>query len=1091
MLRDDLAILKDALRRLDLERLLLLDGGKRVLKKERRTEAEASRLAEGYRADGLRVALLREPDRPMAGANGGSHREAVPTFTVIASRVAATLEEAVEWTRVEVATSGDPRVRGRARYRMGRLLGYPECCLDFYEDLEIRDDEEAVYAAWRGTRGTVRGSILATGLGEYSVLSHAPCSFACEPTTLLAERTLDRMRRADEAAWRAAVRVSKCPLLYAGDRRRFLLDGERDADGGIRYRDARPAHYLEGAEATDAAWLRALRRGDRLVRSPDGVEVFRAGRQVASLDLGESIRPPILLVPGETLAHRRLRVAVFETLRPDRGDLFGSARSSLLAGDLKAAGHRVRVYTWTGAGKTPAAADEVAEALAAARTDVVVFVRVAPREILDAVARVLPRATRLLVESGEPHDAPPDLERVPLGRLPVLRRLESLSVGETGRAAEPALYVPASEPFYPEVQRACEAPGMLPAGVPREWEVLGRLACPYQRRARSSRVFADVDLDEASPLSRGCTLCGFRVGPWRRVRPEEWLDSVCRQVEWVRSLSPAVSRFRVVDHHGLEFLPDLLSRFRDLGWTGITLLMDARVDQVLRRDDWDRIADAARLVGARLDFTCIGFENFSQPELDRFNKGVTVAHNVAAARLVRALWERHPDVFVRLHAAAGFVTWTPWTTLNDLRENVKYFRDLNFSDFRSGLASLRLRLYPDLPLYALAEKDGLLLDERPPDWEEPVGYSPDHPWRFQSQEAAAAYSLVRRLLREGEPGRDVEVLDLVVRMMERRVRGSSPVEERPARKMDLEEAEAGAFVREVLRGDVRARPFLRAIRRVFGMEGPRLVLGATTCCGTLRGWRVGRLVPGVRSGASREGILDVVRVAGRDAGLGDLPASNRAPLRLLLSAPPEVSDRVTIEVELPAEGPGPVIRVGLVLSAPAEDLVARVLDAVGGASMKPGRSIAAIRLRALVLEWAFGQPLKARLALEAHPRQPAVMNLAATTPLGIRLIAACSELWYEMPAGRPDHGMFLFRLPREADLREALTGLAPSPVTACLDRLAGAGGGAGVTRVRVVPVWVGVAVSGRHLDPSLGEVRFEAVAAGRRRGGARRTNAKA
>lgn len=1084
MLRDDLAILKDALRRIDLERLLLLEGGKRVLKKERRSEAEAARLADGYRADGLRVAVLREEGRPGLGTDG-AHQ--VPTFTVIASREAATVEEAVEWTRVEVATGGEARVRGRARYRMGRLLGYPECCLEFYEDLDIREDEEAVYSAWRGTRGTVRGTILATGHGEYSVLSHAPCSFACEPSAALAERILDLLRREDEAAWRAAVRVAECALLYAGDHLRFLLEGERDADGAIRYRDVQPAHYLDGAHVTDVSWLRALRRGDRLVRSPDRVEVFRGEHRVSSLDFGESIRPPILLVPGETLSHRRLRVAVFETVSPPaRGDLFGHARASLLAGDLKAAGHRVRAYAWAATSR----ADDIAGLLAVDRPDVLVFVRVAPRDLLDSLRRVLPHATFLLVESGPPHGAPSDLEWVPFGRLSVLRRIETLSVGETGRTAEPALYVPRSEPFYPEVQRAAEAPGLVPATLPREWEVLGRLACPYRRRARSSRAFAGVDLDEASPLSRGCTMCSFRVGPWARVRIEDWLGSICRQIDWVRSFNPAASRFRLVDHHGLEFLPGLLRRLHELRWTGLSLLLDARVDQILRRQDWDCIAEAARAADARLDFTCIGFENFSQPELDRLNKGVTVAQNVAAARLVRSLWERHPDVFVRLHAAAGFVTWTPWTTLDDLRENVRYFRELNFSDFRSGLASLRLRLYPDIPLYALAARDGLLLDERPPDWEEAVGYSPDHPWRFQSQETAAAHALVRRLLAEGEPGRDVEVLDLAVRWMERRSRGPAFVEARPARLAEVEEAEAGAFVRDLLRDEARAEPLVRAVQRVFAAGGPRFVLGATTWCGNLWGWRVGRLLLPGGAGARGAAGLDLVRHAGRDAGLGELPATADAAISRLLSAPAEVSGGITVEVELPAEGPGPVIRVGLLLTAPAEDLVARVMDAVGGTAVDPGRAVTGSRLKFFALEWAFGQPIKARVALATHPGQPALMSLAATSPLGVRLLAGCSEARYEMSLGRPDRGTLLFRVASEADLRHLLGGLESSAVVGALDRLGGPDSGRSGAGIAPVPTWVGVAVSGRHLDLSVGEVRFEGRRAGKPVARQRRTGVR-
>lgn len=1070
MLRDDLEILKKALCRLDLELRLLDEGGKRVVKKEPPTEAEALRLAEHYRSNGLYVAIVREPDGQTTGC--GRRGDLAPAFMVIASRDAATVEEAVEWTRVEVSSGGDARLRGRARLRMGRLLGYPDCCVEFYEDLDIRNDEEAVYAAWRGTKGTVRGPILATGLGGYSVLSHAPCSFTCEPTSRVADRILDLLRRADEEAWRAAVRVSAWPLLYAGDRRRFSLEGSRDEDGAIRYRDVQPAHYISGEDATDWGWLRALRRGNRLKHFPDRVEVFRGERHVATLDVGESIRPLLLLVPGETIEHRRLRVAVFETVNPDQGDLFGHMRASLLAGDLKAAGYRVRAYTWSAPREGNVAAVQVAEALAAARTDVVIFVRTAPREILDALALVLPDARRWLIESGEPHDAPPDLEIVPLGRLPVLRRLDALSVGKAGRASEPLLYVGSEAPYHPEVQRAFEAPGLLPAIAPRAWEVLGRLGCPYRRPAWSNRAFAGVNMDKASPLSRGCTMCSFRTGRWGRVRPEEWLDSVCRQMAWVRSLNPTAFRFRLVDHHGLEYIRPLLRRFRDLGWTGLTLMLDARVDQTLGRDDWEEVAEEARAVGARLDLTCIGFENFSQSELDRLNKGVTVAQNVAAANLVRALWERHPEVFVRLHAAAGFVTWTPWTTLDDLRENVKHFRALRFSDFRSDLASLRLRLYPDLPLYALAAKDGLLLDEWPPDWEKPVGYSADHPWRFQSQETASAYALVRRLLREGEPGRDVEVLDLAVRLMERRLRGEGRAQEHPRNASMLGREEALAYVGAILGGGV-CGPSLHAVSRVLGDEGPYVVVGAGTWCGKLLGFRAGRLFQ-LQGEHSTTAILEVLRGAGLEVGLGDLPATHEAPFRRLLSIPADVSSGVSIEVEHTAEGPKPVVRADVRLTAPAEDLVARLVGVIGGGLIDLGRTVAPSRVKSLALEWTFSQPLRARVALATNPRQRAVMNLAATNPLGVRLLAGCTELWYEMPVGRPDHGTLLFRMAADEDLGALLVGLEPSPLFTWLERLSRASVGLSVT---AVPVWVAIGVSGRLLDVSVGEVRFDVVEA--------------
>ena len=160
-----------------------------------------------------------------------------------------------------------------------------------------------------------------------------------------------------------------------------------------------------------------------------------------------------------------------------------------------------------------------------------------------------------------------------------------------------------------------------------------------------------------------------------------------------------------------------------------------------------------------MEFLCVGFENFSQPELDRLNKGTSVAQNIEAIQLLRRLTTDAPDVFSHDHSAAGFITFTPWTTPDDLLANLRVFRELDFSRFRSDLTCARLRLYPEMPLYHAAARDGLLLERMPAGWIETAGYAADHPWRFRSQETAAIHLVTRRLLREGPAhGDEIEVL---------------------------------------------------------------------------------------------------------------------------------------------------------------------------------------------------------------------------------------------------------------------------------------------------------------------------------------------
>lgn len=274
----------------------------------------------------------------------------------------------------------------------------------------------------------------------------------------------------------------------------------------------------------------------------------------------------------------------------------------------------------------------------------------------------------------------------------------------------------------------------------------------------------------------------------------------------------------------------------------------------------------------------------------------------------------------------------------------------------------------------------------------------------------------------------------------------------------------------ILGGEDRTKPVV-GVKRIFEMAGPFSVEVAGTWREHLRGWRIGRTCFARGVGLSLEEVIQTVHRAGRDAGLGEIPEPLRRAMTVLMTVAHQALETIGIEISGPAEGTGVVIRVAASLNAPQEDLLPSVLHALGEDGLYSERMVAWGRLKTLQLDWAFGQPIQVYVALTTKPRQPEVIYLAATTPLGIRLLPICAEMRYEMKLRQAHRGMFLFRLASGTVLQEAIGDL-DSPLVECLQRVTTALG-RGSSGLSVVPGWVGLGLSGRRLEPWSGEVRFQ------------------
>ena len=202
-------------------------------------------------------------------------------------------------------------------------------------------------------------------------------------------------------------------------------------------------------------------------------------------------------------------------------------------------------------------------------------------------------------------------------------------------------------------------------------------------------------------------------------------------------------RLVVQDEYIFRDLDTLVEEVVAHGPPGVDLLVRARVDYL--ESCRPQLLRALELLGSRGTITpyLIGFENFSDAELQRYNKGQTRAQSITAAQTLFALADRYPNL--TLSPSQGFILFGPWTTLDDLDANIDAFRTLGFNRLRGALTRSKLRLNPDAALVARARADGLLIaayDERSEDNAQETGYQAELPYRFAHDATARVWELL-------------------------------------------------------------------------------------------------------------------------------------------------------------------------------------------------------------------------------------------------------------------------------------------------------------------------------------------------------------
>jgi hypothetical protein len=255
-------------------------------------------------------------------------------------------------------------------------------------------------------------------------------------------------------------------------------------------------------------------------------------------------------------------------------------------------------------------------------------------------------------------------------------------------------------------------------------------------------------------------------GDYRALPVAQTVAVQVQQLQFWQQHVPKLQEVVLRDQAALRYLPQLVQACLDAKVRPVGILVPGRGEAILRYGaELRRAVALAAGSGLWLGIHLIGFESFSQRQLDLYNKGVTVAEYAEALRQMRALYQDFPQTFA-LYAsgASSFVLFNPWTTLDDLQQTADFCTEHALGALAHALTLTRLRLYPNLPLYWKAKQDGLLADGPAPldRGARYTGYSAEAPWRYAEPLVGVVEDLQRQLAALARPKESVGVLQAVL-----------------------------------------------------------------------------------------------------------------------------------------------------------------------------------------------------------------------------------------------------------------------------------------------------------------------------------------
>ena len=220
--------------------------------------------------------------------------------------------------------------------------------------------------------------------------------------------------------------------------------------------------------------------------------------------------------------------------------------------------------------------------------------------------------------------------------------------------------------------------GIAPLNI-RTGQVLQHIGCPHASRITEPQIDYPASMRQGPGQKiklglKGCSFCDVAVdkGFYGKLDTE----TVIAQIQCLPQAADGRKiPFELINENPLPVLCDLLKEVqsRNIGISQINLTL--RADGLISGLQHLRAAlHVAGNLGLYVLLSSIGFESFDDRILRNLNKGLTVATNLQAIRLIRQLKEEFPHQFgysSREGAIHGFIHPTAWDTRETAAETQK------------------------------------------------------------------------------------------------------------------------------------------------------------------------------------------------------------------------------------------------------------------------------------------------------------------------------------------------------------------------------------------------------------------------------------
>jgi hypothetical protein len=261
--------------------------------------------------------------------------------------------------------------------------------------------------------------------------------------------------------------------------------------------------------------------------------------------------------------------------------------------------------------------------------------------------------------------------------------------------------------------------------------IVGCFGCCYGKTIKDNKHFRDIDFSESDEnlqesarrvmisytarVGHGCSFCNICVDREYTTFPKhEIVSKLISQLKYITSNYPSIKYINLTDEYPYNYLYNLIKEI---------IRQEIPINRISLggRADWfsqniKAIRETIKLLEStniKIVFEAIGFENFSQRELDLFNKGISVSTNNLVVKELYDLKRTFPHSFD--YNMDLLILFNPWTRIQDIEINVKALLKLGEKYKANNFRCLnKMRIFPFTPLFYKARKDGLLTEPNDP-----------------------------------------------------------------------------------------------------------------------------------------------------------------------------------------------------------------------------------------------------------------------------------------------------------------------------------------------------------------------------------------